>query len=84
MVILMNTHNIHFQDRIVKFPLNVPEYLFSMCFLFLFVFYCANFQGIQEQIRISHDKRAIYVSGIEVLLYMKAHYVAHLLYVWTE
>ena len=54
----MSTHNIHFHDKIRKFPE-----------IFVFLSYLKNIVGTQKRVRISHGKRAIGVRAIEVRLY---------------
>ena len=54
----MSTLNIHFHDKIRKFPK-----------IFIFLSYLKNFVGTQKRVRISRSKRAIRVRFIEVQLY---------------
>ena len=57
-IVSMSTHNIHFHDKIRKFP-----------YIFVFLSYRKNFVGTQKRVRISHNKRAIGVRAIQVWLY---------------
>ena len=59
----MSTHNIHFHDKIRKFPLKSQ----NICFFFS---YRKNFLVTQKRVRIIHGKRAIRVRAIEVILYI--------------
>ena len=51
----MNTHNIHFHEKILKYPL-----------IFVFLNCRRNVIGAQKRVGISHGKRAISVRVIEV------------------
>ena len=55
----MSTLNIQVHIKLTKFPQ-----------IFVLLIYRKNFVGTQKRVRNSHDKRAIVVRAIEVLLYM--------------
>ena len=57
----MSTHNIHFMIK-YKILLKYPK-------IYVFLDYQENFLAAQKQVRIRHDKLAIHVRVIEVLLY---------------
>ena len=59
----MNTHKLHFHDKIGKIP-NIT---------LIIVFFCCrmNFLGTHTRVGISNGKRVIGVRAIEVLLYLQ-------------